>query len=426
MLRLDGDRTDASDGAFASLMDRATEALAGGDLDAARDALERAVELRPKDAQALGLLGQACYRQGRFDDAADAWKRLVDDNPVEPAARVNLGLALLKGKRHAEARRQLEIAVDLDPEHRRAMNYLGLALLESGSPVDAREWFRKAGSEQMVARCDEAMAGGWQVPGLPAAGVGTGASVATVSLAAAATASRSQGSEPGDLEARAPVEASSPSPAASLRAWAASRRVRAPEGAPFEARDGVLALSVRGELRARLEGLFAVRGRVALVGELKRFHGRATDRAFGEGAARMHRASGEGELFFHVGGRRFTALALGDEAAFLREEAVFAFEDGLAFENGRVPSSTHAGLNLVHLRGRGTLLLCTAGEPVALEVAPGAPLRVPLRAVVGWAGALTPRVVPLAEAADQPAMAVVELAGEGWALADPAAAEARA
>ncbi len=427
MLRLDGERTDASDGSFASLMDRASEALAGGDLDAARGALERAVTLRPKDAQALGLLGQACYRQGRFDDAADAWKRLVDDNPVEPGARVNLGLALLKGKRHAEARRQLEIAVDLDPEHRRAMNYLGLALLESGSPVDAREWFRKAGSEQMVARCDEAMAGGWQGPGLPAAGVASGASVtAAVSVAAAAPAGPSLGSEPGGLEALAPVEAPSAVPASSLRAWAASRRVRAPEGAPFEVREGVLAVAVRGVLRARLDGLFAIRGRVALVGELKRFHGRATDRAFGEGASRMHRASGEGELFLHAGGRRFTAVALGDEAAFLREEAVFAFEDGLAFENGRVPSSTHAGLNLVHLRGRGNLLLCTAGEPVALEVAPGAPLRVPLRAVVGWAGALTPRVVPLAEAADQPATAVVELAGEGWALADPAGAEARA
>ncbi len=412
MLRLEGERADPSDGAFASLMDRAAEALAGGDLGAARGALERAVELRPRDAQALGLLGQACYRQGRFDDAVAAWQRLVSDNPVEPGARVNLGLALLKGKRHAEARRQLEIAVDLDPEHRRAMNYLGLALLESGSPVDAREWFRKAGSEQMVARCDEAIAGGGETPWLSAATL------------AAAPAEAPQGDVPGGLDGLAPAAAAAAATAPSLLAWSESRRIRGPEGEPFGVRDGVLAVAVRGELRARLDGLFAVRGRVALVGELKRFHGRATDRAFGEGAARMHRASGEGELFLHAGRRRFTAVSLGDEAAYLREEAVFAFEDGLAFENGRVPSSTHAGLNLVHLRGRGTLLLCTAGEPVALEISPGAPLRVPLRAVVGWSGALTPRVVPLAEAADQPATAVVELAGGGWAIADPAAAEA--
>ena len=72
---------------------------------------------------------------------------------------------------------------------------------------------------------------------------------------------------------------------------------------------------------------------------------------------------------------------------------------------------------------RGTLLLRTLGEPVALEASPGAPLRIPLRAVVGWSGALTPRLVPLAEAADEPALIVVELAGEGWALADPGAAE---
>ena len=188
-------------------------------------------------------------------------------------------------------------------------------------------------------------------------------------------------------------------------------------------RDGVLAVAVRGEVRARLDGLFAVRGRVALAGELKRFRGRATDKAFGAGATRMHRASGEGELLLHAAGRRFTPIALEDEAAFVREEAAFAFEGGLAFENGRVPAPAGAALDLVHLRGRGTLLLRTLGEPVALEASPGAPLRIPLRAVVGWSGALTPRLVPLAEAADEPALIVVELAGEGWALADPGAAE---
>ncbi|HET8734290.1 MAG TPA: tetratricopeptide repeat protein, partial [Anaeromyxobacteraceae bacterium] len=277
-------------------MDRASEALAGGDLEAARNALERAVELRPRDAQALGLLGQACYRQGGFDDAAAAWKRLVDDNPVEPGARVNLGLALLKGKRHAEARRQLEIAVDLDPGHRRAMNYLGLALLESGSPVDAREWFRKAGSEQMVARCDEAIAAGWQVPELP------------VAVAAALPADRPQADAPSPSEGPAPVAAAPAAAASGLREWVESRRLSAPEAGPFGVRDGVVSVAVRGELRARLDGLFAVRGRVALVGELKRFRGRAIDRAFGEGAARMHRASGEGELFLHAGRRRFTVV----------------------------------------------------------------------------------------------------------------------
>jgi hypothetical protein len=38
------------------------------------------------------------------------------------------------------------------------MGYLGLALLESGDAARARGWFDKAGSEQMVRRCDELLA----------------------------------------------------------------------------------------------------------------------------------------------------------------------------------------------------------------------------------------------------------------------------
>jgi uncharacterized protein (AIM24 family) len=158
-----------------------------------------------------------------------------------------------------------------------------------------------------------------------------------------------------------------------------------------------------------------------LQGELKRFRGRATENPFGDGATRMQRASGEGALLFAAGARRFTALDLGGEAAYLREEAVFAFEGTLAFENGRVPSQVAAELNLVHLRGRGRFVLVTAGEPVALDVSPDAPLRVPLAALVGWSGALTPRLTGLAEEGEG-AAAAVELAGEGRVLVDPGAA----
>ncbi|HVI95923.1 MAG TPA: hypothetical protein VM753_18050, partial [Anaeromyxobacter sp.] len=131
------------------------------------------------------------------------------------------------------------------------------------------------------------------------------------------------------------------------------------------------------------------------------------------------RASGEGLLLYRAAGRRLSALDLGADGAYLREEAVFGFGGGIAFENGRVPSPA-AELNLVHLRGRGPLLLATAGEPVAVDVSPEAPLRVPLRALVGWVGALTPRVTSLLEEGGDGG-AAVELIGDGRALVDPAA-----
>ena len=153
------DLVEGQDEEFVFHLDRGSELLSRGDAPGARAALERALELRPRDAKVLGLLGQAHYRLGKYEDAIVAWQRLVDENPAEPAARVNLALAFLRARRGSQATRQLEIALDLNPEHKKAMGYLGLALLESGDPVRAREWFVKAGSDQMVARCDEVLAG---------------------------------------------------------------------------------------------------------------------------------------------------------------------------------------------------------------------------------------------------------------------------
>ena len=339
---------------------------------------------------------------------------------------MNLGLAFLKGKRHPDAVKQLEIALDLNPDHKKAMGYLGLALLESGNLTRAREWFKKAGSEQMVARCDDLIAGRGAAPAR--ADGAQPAQTDAEAQAAAQAAAAAEAAEPAVPEPvrTAPTPAPLPRPAAeqaSLSAWAQARMVKAAPGETFSVGEGTLSVTVTGEVRVRLEGLFATMGKLTLAGEVKRFRGRAIDKPFGEGPARMHRASGEGVLLFRAQGRRFIALDLGPDAAYLREEILFGFEDGIAFENGRVPSST-GELNLVHLRGRGRFLLATAGEPVAIDVAGGVPLRLPLGALVGWLGALTPRICPLLDDPAWPPVLAVELTGEGRVLADPAAATA--
>jgi uncharacterized protein (AIM24 family) len=185
---------------------------------------------------------------------------------------------------------------------------------------------------------------------------------------------------------------------------------------------------------ARAAGMFAVQGNLALLPEMKRFRGRPTDKTFGDGEGRMLRASGAGTLYYSLPGRALTVLDLGSEAAYFREEVVFAFEETITFENGRVPARTPPDLNLVHLRGRGGFLLVTLGEPVAVAVTGGTPLRVPIVALVGWHGALTPRVEALVRAPGEGegepdgGLQVVELAGEGRVLIDagaPAPAERR-
>jgi uncharacterized protein (AIM24 family) len=408
------DEVEGIDEEFLYHLNRGSELLSRGEADGAREQLERAQDLRPKDSKVLGLLGQTYYKLARYEDATAAWQRVVDDNPVEPAARVNLGLANLKARRWPEAVKQLEIALDLNPEHKKAMGYLGLALLESGDARRARDWFAKAGSDHMVARCDEILAGF----GRGARGASSLPDVAPEPVPAPEPLRT-----PFPEVIPPPPRALPPAGGATLGAWAAARLVRPVAEETFTVDGETLAVSIRGELRVRTDGLFASRGRLALAGEMKRFRGRPTDKPFGDGPERMHRVTGDGLLLFRAAGRRFTALDLAGEAGYFREEIVFALEEPVVFENGRVPSDA-ADLNLVHLRGRGRFLLCTRGAPVAVDVSPDTPLRVPLAALVGWVGNLTPRVTPLVDEAD-PALAAVELTGEGRVLADPAGAPGR-
>jgi hypothetical protein len=397
---------------------RGSDLLGRGDAEGARASLDRARELRPKDAKVLGLLGQALHKLNRFDEAADVWHRVVDDNPVEPAARVNYGLSCLKAHRYPEAIKQLEIAVDLNPDHRKAMGYLGLAYLEAGYPAEARGWFVKAGSGHMAARCDEMIAKG------------------EVRRPEASQPRKAEPPPPQQQQQQRterpapPFEPSvppslTPAPGGGLTAWVQSRLVRTADADSFSVQGDTLVVTVRGTLLCRVDGLFAQKGGLQLAPEMKRFRGKGTDKPFGDGASQMRRVTGDGLLLVRGAGRRFTALDLGGDSGYFREEAVFGLEDGIGFENGRVPSRLSAELNLVHLKGKGRFLVVSRGEPVAVDVAGDRPVLVPLDALVGWTGNLTPRLATFAGAGEGDGPVAVELTGEGRAITDPGATETK-
>jgi uncharacterized protein (AIM24 family) len=397
-------------------MNRGTDLLGQGETEAAKAALERAFELRPKDPKALGLLGQAYYKLSRFEQAAEVYGKLVDDNPVEPAARINLGLACLKARRYPEAIRQLGIALDINPDHKKALGYLGLAYLEAGEVAKAREHFVRAGSEAMIQRCDELLAVAPQPEPLP-------------TPAPAQPARRAKEAAPAEPP---PTRDVGPAPP-TLVQLAAAKLIHPARGAPFAIDPALVTVTVSGEMVVRTDGLFAVHGSPRMAGEMKRFRGRSTDQHFGEGAQRMFRVVGQGVLYYEPGGRTFSPIDLGSEAGYFREQVIFAMEDTVIFENGRVPSRA-ADLLLVHLRGRGRFLLLSHGDPVAMDVTSASPLRVPMDALLGWHGALTPKVVAMVETPALPAgapepppppdaaiNALVELSGEGRVLLDPIA-----
>jgi Flp pilus assembly protein TadD/uncharacterized protein (AIM24 family) len=418
----------------------ASESLQRGDAGGARQLLEKALRYKPRNQRARNLLGLSLFKLGELDKAEAIYRGLIEDHPADPTLRVNLGLVFLKRGAANDAARCFETTLDLSPDHRKAQNYLGLALAQKGELGRAREWFLKAGNSAMAQRMEQqlgssplrevaqkaqdtledarpfraateekqapagerAPANTW-VATSPAAGTAIGR-VAVSSSASSPPAAN----EPGEMEE--PSE---------LAEYTTTRRLSIPsrEGG-FGIGSTEIVIQVRGEMLTRLDGLVASWGQLSLKPELKRFRGRPTDKPFGEGARRMLRASGEGRFVISREGRVFTALELGDEPAYFREEVLFAFEESIVFENGRVPSKSGHDLHLVHVRGRGKLLLVTVGEPKAVELTRGEPLRIPMDQLVGWHGPLIqPRVVPIVEEAPEMGVAL-ELSGEGSALVD--------
>ena len=644
-----GEKSPADD-EFLQQLYRGSELLAAGKVIEAKEFLERAHQLQPRQEKAQNLLGLCYFKLGLFDRAAELYEMLVRDNPVDPTLRVNLGLVYLKTNALQRAAREFETATDLAPEHQKAQNYLGLTLAQMGEYGRAREHFLLAGSDAMAEKMSRAIAGEgfsrpapvqparardfaeledsegarepggepmvsaetppatepprmqgrsggqsegdrgaqfgpdggavtkgrapppaasarkapeeeirlaedegpnslsggeelpvliaspedaedlamvaqheppsaqspesafeetsaalaasmpltpvpvtkWMLsraaatpanmvarmagtgsepspgkpgapvesgaeatsgagatPGAPATGAGTrsAASVVGVGATAGARAIAAPLSGAGDTAASVTGAGSTGTPSSSAGAspLAATPGAANPPGAqglsgtfvpllaelapavalagadpahPFVLGEGSFSVAVEGELLTRLDGLVAFSGQLTFQPEMKRFRGRATDKSFGEGPTRMVRARGRGVLYMEPSVKRtFLAVDLGDDSAYFRDECVFALEESVMFENGRVPSDIAPDLDLVHLRGQGRVLLSLPGPLRSVTVRMEGTVTVPLTHLVGWQGNLSPRVVPLLKSPSAEVLrTAVELNGEGFAL----------
>jgi uncharacterized protein (AIM24 family) len=211
--------------------------------------------------------------------------------------------------------------------------------------------------------------------------------------------------------------APAPRPGALLSEVASAAKLHTElETEPFQVWAEGAAIAVRGELLTRLTGLIATQGAVELKPERKRFRGRTTEMPFGAGPTRMMRATGQGMLIVAAPKKRFLSVDLADESAYLREDVVFAFEEPVMFENGRVPSDVAPDLDLVHLRGKGKVLVLLDGPLRTLDVHADRPATVPMQHLVGWWGNLAPKIVALVPEEGKASPAGVELTGEGYAL----------
>jgi hypothetical protein len=152
---------------FLYYLRRGGELLRGGDAERARNALERAFELRPENPKVQNLLGLAYFKLGLLEAAKAIYDRLVQEFPNETPLYVNLGLVLLRQGRILEAERALRNALLLSPNHTRAHCYLGLVLYRRGDLNRAREHFLKGDAPDFARKVEKKLAAGNPPPPAP-------------------------------------------------------------------------------------------------------------------------------------------------------------------------------------------------------------------------------------------------------------------
>src|SRR5262249_51019788 len=207
---------------------------------------------------------------------------------------------------------------------------------------------------------------------------------------------------PEPLPAPTPAELVPPPPSAPngvrvapipLAARSSARLLRPEAGdLPLETGPGgTLIVRVRGKMLCRRDGIVARGGELAFTPAMRHTRGRITQEAF----AGMFLVTGNGHLIASARGGAFTAVALAGEALYLREHVVHAFEERRAWENGQVPGSA---LAVLQLRGDGCVAIHTKHPSIAIEIREGRPLAVAPDALIGWSGKVVPRLIAAAGA----------------------------
>jgi tetratricopeptide (TPR) repeat protein len=120
--------------------------LSLGDYPAAEQALKKAIELSPNDAQSEALLGWALMLQEKHDEALGWFQRVLTRDPQNSLARINIGYISIKKRNWTEATENLSRAIRLDNDKKATLYahfYLGLAYLERDMFEDAQTFFEK-------------------------------------------------------------------------------------------------------------------------------------------------------------------------------------------------------------------------------------------------------------------------------------------
>lgn len=133
-------------------LSRGSELLKENQVEQAKEALEVALSLQPRDLQGQGLLGVVYFRLGLYPRAISIYRQIVEAYADEVTPKVNLALCYVKTGQQQAARELLEDVVQRDPEHHRAWAYLGLVFQFQRDFAKAETAFERAGQRGMAER----------------------------------------------------------------------------------------------------------------------------------------------------------------------------------------------------------------------------------------------------------------------------------
>ena len=376
---------------------------------------------------------------------------------------MNLGLVLLRQGRLTEAEATLEKALRLSPDHSRAHCYLGLVLYRRGDLARARNHFLEGEAYDFASKVEKRMSRPAESEPSRAEQIRRVAEDGEAGLAkdgaflgldaerdervvrdeggwqSSVSHSQPPSSLPpsSDLPIPDPVddtldiiiEVNEPKldmrrvmpttdlPEAMIygEAPASTQRrleVAAPRDLDRPRSDGV---HRRPGPRARLEiasaaylkpsTIVAASGRLSMSEAKRHFNSRSTGGIFGEPTDPMYRVEGRAVLLLRVA--RVAVALRGARDLHVVQSSLVGFDDGFTWDNSRI-----LGLDVVTLRGKGSLLLETGGPPLLMSVDDETPVHAALEALLAWSDGVRPS--PVETQPERPRL--FKLFGRGYVL----------
>jgi hypothetical protein len=349
--------------------------------DAASD-LKRVVEQEPHNLKARGYLGLALLRAGDLERAQRAFTEAGQDDLAKHVEERIASVSKESDKAMAEVRRIAAAGL-------RAMDERDLPFAAAEAELASKGAVEVSAEAQVT---EQASRGAWQVraPGAPTPPPGPEGFTAVASSSA-------------------PLELKGPQ---AISDFAVSRLVRTSQaGETFSITEGgMLLVRVDGRVSTRTLGAIVSVGTLAFEPMVRRVRGRATADPFGDGVEAISMASGRGMMIIAPRGATFTPLTMQEDILFLRETAVWAFEETLHWENGRIPGGGSESIPIAQFRGTGRCVMRTLQPVLCVKVEPNEVVYVDHSVLVGWIGRVVPRQLPGEGGQPTP---YVECSGEG-------------